>query len=253
MQREQTAGVVGSLLFHAVIGVLLLFWVIPEPREIPEFVELSWGTSSLVQIPAGGSSGSLQPSATLSAKSPTSSLPVVLPERKTAKDNDLLTVPRREKLDVAEAPGGNRARPRETPSLRRDRPQSGGAGGQASGKGQGSETSTRPGEGVGEGPGTSAGSGVSMALEWTGGGMRRKVSGALPAYPAGESNDAQIRLEAVVTPDGKVRGTRPVQKANARMEDAALRAVRLWTFEPLPPGVVQKDQTCVITFNFRLR
>jgi TonB family protein len=92
-----------------------------------------------------------------------------------------------------------------------------------------------------------------MAMEWSGGGTRRKLSGALPAYPAGEANEAQIRLEAVVTPEGKVRNVRPVQKANARMEDAALREVRLWTFEPLPPGVTQKDQTCLVTFNFRLR
>lgn len=92
-----------------------------------------------------------------------------------------------------------------------------------------------------------------MAMEWSGGGTRRKLSGALPAYPAGESNDAQIRLEAAVTPEGKVRAVRPIQKANARMEDVGMRAVRVWTFEPLPPGVVQKDQTCLITFNFRLR
>jgi TonB family protein len=92
-----------------------------------------------------------------------------------------------------------------------------------------------------------------MAMEWTGGGTRRKLSGALPGYPAGESNEAQIRLEAVVTPEGKVRNVRPVQKANARMENVAMRAVGLWTFESLPPGVVQRDQTCLITFNFRLR
>ena len=253
MQREQAAGVVGSLLFHAVVGVLLFFWAIPEPREIPEYVELSWGTSALLRIPGAGSSGRSQPAPAVSQPSQTSSLPVVLPERRTMKDNDLLEVPRREKLDAAEVPGGSRGGTRGTPSLRRDRPQSSGAGDQATGRGDRAANATRPGEGVGEGPGTSAGSGVSMAMEWAGGGTRRKLSGALPVYPAGEPNEAQIRLEAVVTPDGRVRNVRPVQKANARMEDAGMRAVRLWTFEPLPPGVVQKEQICLITFNFRLR
>jgi TonB family protein len=92
-----------------------------------------------------------------------------------------------------------------------------------------------------------------MAMEWSGGGMRRKLSGALPAFPAGESNEAQIRIQAVVTPEGRVESVRPVQKGNARMESAAMKEVRAWTFEPLPPGVAQRNQTCLITFNFRLR
>ncbi len=252
MQREQAAGVIGSLLFHGLVGLLLLFWVIPEPREIPEFVELSWGAAAFLPVRAAGSAGGSQPVPALSQSSPTSSLPVALPERRTLKDNDLLKVPTREKLDVAEAPGGRTMESGANRSLRRDRPQSGDLGGVTSGRGEGS-VSDKPGEGIGKGPGTSAGSGVSMAIEWTGGGMRRKLSGALPAYPPGENNEVQIRLEAVVTPVGNVRGVRPVQKGNARMEDAAMRAVRLWTFEPLPPGVIQKDQLCLITFNFRLR
>jgi TonB family protein len=254
MQKEQTAGVVGSLLFHTCIGVVLFFWVIPEPREIPEFVELSWGSSASFLSPASGSQGSSQPSpAVTPQRSSESSLPVVLPERRAPKDNDLLTVPQREKLDVNDVPGGTKLSVKGAPTLRRDQPRSGAGRGQAAGSGEGTAVGGKPGQGLGEGPGTSAGSGVSMAMEWTGGGTRRKLSGALPAYPAGEANEAQIRLEAVVTPEGRVRSVRPIQKANARMEDAALREVRLWTFEPLPPGVAQKDQTCLITFNFRLR
>jgi TonB family protein len=254
MQKEQTAGVVGSLLFHTFVGVVLFFWVIPEPREIPEFVELSWGSSASFLGPAAGSEGSSQPPpAGVSQASSTSELPVVLPERRTLKDNDLLTVPRREKLSVNDVPGGTKLSPKGAPNLRRDQPQSGAGSGQVAGSREGTGIGGKPGQGLEEGPGTSAGSGVSMGMEWSGGGTRRKLSGALPAYPAGEANEAQIRLEAVVTPEGRVKTVRPMQKANARMEDAALREVRLWTFEPLSPGVAQKDQTCLITFNFRLR
>ncbi len=253
MQREEKAGVVGSLLFHAVLGVILFFWVIPEPKEIPEFVELAWGTAADLPARVAGASGSPQSAPELSRSDATASIPVALPERKTMKDNDVLPVPPHDKLDVAEAPGGRRSDTRGTEALRRDRPQSSSGRGQSSGSTEGRGNAGRPGEGVGEGPGTTAGSGVSMAMEWTGGGTRRKLSGALPAYPPGESSDAQIRLEALVSPRGNVRNVRPVQKANARMEDAAMRAVRVWTFEALPPGVVQKDQTCLITFNFRVR
>jgi len=247
MQREQTAGVVGSLLFHTFVGLLLLFWVVPEPREIPEFVELSWGSSAVLQSPGGVPAGASVPAASPRPSS-SSSLPVALPERRTAPQDELLTVPRREKLDVADTPGGVRPSKERSSTLRRDRPRS---ATEAAGSTQG--TGARPGEGVTEGPGTSAGSGVSMAMEWSGGGTRRKLSGALPVYPAGETNEAQIRIQAVVTPDGRVESVRPVQKGNARMENAAMKEVRNWTFEPLPPGVAQRNQACLITFNFRLR
>ncbi len=253
MQREETAGVVGSLLFHALVAALLLFWAVPEPREIPEFVELAWGTAADIPASSSGSSGASVSAPALSRSEAASSLPVALPERKTAKDNDVLPVPPHGKLDVAAAPAGRRSDARGTAALRRDRPQSTGGRGQTAGNTDGKGNTGGSGEGFGEGPETAAGSGVSMAVEWTGGGTRRKLSGALPAYPAGESSDAQIRLEALVLPDGRIRSVRPVQKANARMEDAAMRAVRIWTFEALPPGVVQKDQTCLITFNFRVR
>ncbi len=253
MQREETAGVVGSLFFHALIAVLLFFWAIPEPREIPEFVELAWGTAAEIPTSASGSSGASESAPALSRTEAASSLPVALPERKSAKDNDVLPVPPHEKLDVAATPAARRSDTRGTGALRRDRPQSTGGRGQSSGNIDGRGDTGGPGEGFGEGPGTTAGSGVSMAVEWAGGGTRRKLSGALPAYPAGESSDAQIRLEALVSPEGRIRSVRPVQKANARMEDVAMRAVRIWTFEALPPGVVQKDQTCLITFNFRVR
>jgi len=60
-------------------------------------------------------------------------------------------------------------------------------------------------------------------------------------------------MEAVVTPDGKVKSVRPAQKGNARLEDAASRVLRTWRFEPLPRAFPQRDQRCLVTFNFTLR
>jgi TonB family protein len=90
------------------------------------------------------------------------------------------------------------------------------------------------------------------SVQWIGGGKRKKVSGDLPRYPAGVNVQAQIKIEAVVAPNGTVKSTKPAQKANARLEDAAMRELRRWRFEPLPRTLPQREQRCVVTFNFKL-
>jgi TonB family protein len=94
---------------------------------------------------------------------------------------------------------------------------------------------------------------LSGDIQWVGGGKRKRISGSLPKYPSGSTVEAQIRLEATVAPNGSVRSVRAVQKANARLEEAGIREVRKWRFEPLPRSVKQRDQKCLITFNFRLK
>jgi hypothetical protein len=90
-------------------------------------------------------------------------------------------------------------------------------------------------------------------LSWIGGGKRKKVTGALPAWPAGVTADAHIKVEAVVAPDGRVRSVRPGQKGNARCEDAAVRAVQHWRFERLSRHIPQRDQRCVVTLSFSVK
>jgi len=107
-----------------------------------------------------------------------------------------------------------------------------------------------PGPGIG---GSTVGKSVSMSMLWSGGGTRKKLSGNLPTYPPGTNVEAQIKIEAVVTPGGTVKSLKPYQKANTKLEEAALQEVRLWRFEPLPASSPQSDQACVITFNFRLQ
>jgi TonB family protein len=72
-------------------------------------------------------------------------------------------------------------------------------------------------------------------------------------YPKGVNIEAQIRLEAQVMPDGRIRAVRPVQKGNTALEEAAIAKVRHWIFEPLALSIPQRDQNCVITFNFVLQ
>jgi outer membrane biosynthesis protein TonB len=90
-------------------------------------------------------------------------------------------------------------------------------------------------------------------IQWIGGGRRKKVSGALPVFPAGVAANAQIKVEAVVAPDGRVRSVRPGQKGNAKWEDAAIRAVQRWKFDKLARSIPQRDHRCVVSFTFSVK
>lgn len=101
--------------------------------------------------------------------------------------------------------------------------------------------------------GDGAGGGIGYSMNWLQGGTRRKLAGDLPKYPPGSKVEAEIRLFAVVMPDGSIGGIGPAQKGDTRLEEAALKEVRYWRFEPLKPSQPQKDQMCEITFLFTLK
>ena len=101
--------------------------------------------------------------------------------------------------------------------------------------------------------GDGEGGGIGYSMKWLAGGTRRKVSGELPKYPAGAKVEAEIRLFAVVDPTGAIEALHPAQKADSRLEDAALKEVRYWRFEPLKPSQPQINQTCEISFLFTLK
>ena len=101
--------------------------------------------------------------------------------------------------------------------------------------------------------GSGTGDSFGYSLSWLHGGMRRKLSGALPKYPLGVNVEAQIGILVVVTPDGSVKSVQPAQKANTQLENSAMKELRYWRFERLRSSAPQIDQTCVVTFNFRLK
>jgi len=92
-----------------------------------------------------------------------------------------------------------------------------------------------------------------FSMSWLRGGVRRKLSGDLPKYPPGVNVEAQVSILAVVSPDGSVKSVQPSQKANSRLENAAMKDLRYWRFEPLRSSAPQIDQTCIVTFNFKLK
>ena len=101
--------------------------------------------------------------------------------------------------------------------------------------------------------GNGSGGGIGYSMTWLAGGNRRKIAGELPKYPAGVRVEAEIRLFAVVDPSGSIAALHPAQKADSRLEDAALKEVRYWRFEPLKASQPQVSQTCEISFLFTLK
>jgi len=101
--------------------------------------------------------------------------------------------------------------------------------------------------------GSGLGDSFGYSMSWLRGGTRRKLSGNLPKYPRGVNVEAQISILTVVSPDGSVKSVQPVQKANTQLENAAMKELRYWKFEPLRPSAPQVDQNCVVTFNFKLK
>lgn len=100
--------------------------------------------------------------------------------------------------------------------------------------------------------GDGEGSGL-FSMQWLHGMTRRKLSGELPKYPQGTNVTAQIRILTIVSPAGTVRSVQPEQKANRLLEEAAMKAVRSWKFEPLGSSLPQVEQSCIITFSFKLK
>jgi hypothetical protein len=92
-----------------------------------------------------------------------------------------------------------------------------------------------------------------FSMRWLQGRTRRKISGELPKYPPGTNVSAQVKILTMVIPDGSVKSVQPVQKANRLLEEAAMKAVQYWKFESLGSSLSQVEQSCVITFYFKLK
>ena len=90
-------------------------------------------------------------------------------------------------------------------------------------------------------------------IEWGGRGQRRIYSFSLPEYPAGVNKEIDIRLRFSILPDGTVGNIFPLIKADTRLEDAAIKSLRQWRFEPLPQEQSKAVQTAVIIFPYRLK
>jgi len=252
MSKEDKKGWVGSVLLHVALAVVFLLWRIDVAETETEFLEVSWGSFTGVPVQTAQASAPSSRPAGVPQTQIKSSTPVDLPLRQPSAESDILPLPRTRKSSVDDRPRASNIQVAEAIH---------GEKGSGVAAGEKERYSTEGGEGDGKpggllssgGEGTEVGQSVGYSVQWGGGGTRKLLTGDLPEYPEGVNTQAQIKLEAVVHPNGRVRSVRPVQKADTRLEDAALKEVQLWVFEPLGQSVPQRDQTCVITFNFVLR
>jgi len=99
----------------------------------------------------------------------------------------------------------------------------------------------------GSGPGLGEGFGD---IDWGGGGNRVVLSKKIPTFPPGVNTSAQIKIRFIVRPDGTVSQMVPLQKADPRLERAAMDALRQWRFNPLKEDI---DMVGIIPFTFKLR
>lgn len=259
--QERKIGWMSSLALHALLMLLFFFMHVPEIVQKQEFVEVSWGATGSPNVTAmiPTATASQVEAATRAIKVPVkirkAKQPVVLPQRRSLEISDeTIRVPKTDKMDASEL--GTKAQPTESKTI--------GERDSRSGQDVGERERITPGSSTGIGPGgtspvgsTGVGSdvdrGVSFSVQWLEGGTRRKISGDLPKYPEGVNVEAQIKILTLVTPDGSIKAVQPAQKANTKLEDAAMKEVRLWRFEPLRSNQPQEDQNCVVTFLFKLK
>gem|GEM_PF-581796 len=280
-QRDQVFGWGGAVLLHAIVAIILALTYLKPAPIMPAVVSVDFVTltppppsptiaASKPAKPAVAVKTKARSAATVKGKSKSDaavkatkgkSVPaertsrVKLPERSSVTRDQVLSTPKAKKLDAPEGGGGGTRHTGSTgTSTKSVKP--GTAKGTTDGR---VAPGGKSGTGVAAGKGTpgiadrDAGSSALSSVQWIGGGRRRKISGSLPSYPEGTNVEAQIRIEAIVTPKGTVKSVHPAQKGNARLEEAAMHELRQWRFEPLSRNLPQKDQRCIVTFNFTLR
>jgi TonB family protein len=73
-------------------------------------------------------------------------------------------------------------------------------------------------------------------IDWGGGGGRVVLNKVLPNFPENVKSSSQIVLQFKVLADGTVVSVIPIQKADPELEEAAIKALKKWRFNPLPEG-----------------
>jgi hypothetical protein len=253
MSKEEKKAWCISGVFHLIIIILLLLIQVNDKAAVSEFVEVAWNNYVGSGISFGANPGSVSSSMTGGVKTEIAKK-IELPERRMLKKNeDVIRVRRAGKLTGSE----------NTPlSAERIEKAFGEKESIVNNEFTGnknyvlkSDKYGKAGDSQNNGISNDDGIGadISYSLQWSGGGFRKLLRGDLPAYPEGVNVEAQIKIQAVIMPNGSVKSLQPMQKGNTKLENAAMEKVCFWKFEPLKSTMIQMEQTCVITFNFKLQ
>jgi hypothetical protein len=106
-----------------------------------------------------------------------------------------------------------------------------------------------------EGQGNKAEGEGSFGFEFEEGGFgkRRLLSQGVLVYPEGVHKEIDIKLRFSILPDGTVGSVIPLTKADVRLENAAINALRQCRFEPLSSNQKQSEQTAAVVVHFELQ
>jgi len=219
-----------SLLFHLLL--LLLFLIINFTIDYPQkdFVELSFGVSGEL-----GSSGNIG-----------SQITEVEELSKPEEKNE--TVDKNKEVKEVELPKAKNTS-EENVIKPADKMKEKTTATKTESKEKAEDKVTTEGQGnLAEGEGS-----FGYDIDWGGKGTRQIYSWPLPQYPEGVQKEINIRLQFTILPDGSVGSIIPKTKADTKLENAAINALRQWRFEPLSQNQKQVEQTAVIVFPYRLQ
>ena len=219
-----------SLLFHLIL--LLLFLILKFTIDYPpkEYVELSFGVSGEL-----GSSGAIGSQVTEVEE-------LSKPEEKTE------TVDKSKEVKEVELPKAKNTS-EENVIKPADKQKEETAVTKTESKETTEDNITTEGQGnISKGEGS-----FGYDIDWGGKGTRRIYSFNIPSYPEGVQKQVDIRLRFSILPDGTVGTIIPQTKADTKLENAAINALRQWRFEPLSPNQKQAEQTAIFVFHYRLQ
>lgn len=220
-----------SLGIHLII--LLLFLLITFSPEYPprEYVEVGFGNFGTGGNPSGGKGTELnQVQESTSLESAKKAEEVVkdieLPKAKNTESENVVVPADKSKEKAVQESKSEKVQDTDKPAANSSNALGGG----------------------GEGP-----AGLGVDIDWGGKGTRRIYSWSIPKYPEGVSKEIDVKLRFTILPDGTVGTIFPLIKADPRLENEAIKALRQWRFEKLPPGAKIQEQTAVIVFPYRLQ
>ncbi len=123
--------------------------------------------------------------------------------------------------------------------------------------GNGAGFTDKPGFGGGFGnkfvagnPANNSAAGSPYQIAWSGV-PRALLSGDSPQFPEGVQHGGTVKIKITVDPSGNVRAMILVEKADSRLEEAAMSAIRNWRFSKLAENYPQVDQQATATFIFK--
>ncbi|MGO9481504.1 MAG: energy transducer TonB [Candidatus Kryptoniota bacterium] len=100
-------------------------------------------------------------------------------------------------------------------------------------------------------PANNSTTGSPYQISWNGV-SRALIAGDRPQFPDGVQHGGTVKIRITVDPSGNVLAMVPVQKADSRLEEAAMAAIRTWRFSKLARNYPQVEQQATAVFVFKL-